>query len=270
MDREQIKKDLKELFWEGADIYFSSVKRYNKDAFKDSDEDTQDAVREAIAKIKYPKVDYNFWYHKACKAIRIFAPERLEEFEKLYTGDTTIKDPADLGIITAGTSHYIRDYFIFKDGKKEDFFDIFRSCFDMQRTILGVVFRSIDHVFYNLENDIHNSVYKSEIDIAKDIQDQGHLKIAGAVAGVIIEAHLKTLVANKNIPIKTQNNKPPTMDDYNTALKKDDAYDTATWRLIQRCGDIRNDCAHSNEDKPTKEETDDIIRAAEQIIMTYN
>ena len=90
------------------------------------------------------------------------------------------------------------------------------------------------------------------------------------MAGVIIEAHLKTLVAKKDLPIKTEKNKSPTMDDYNTALKKDKTYGTATWRLIQRCGDIRNDCTHSNEDKPTKKETDDIIRAAEQIIADYN
>ena len=60
--------------------------------------------------------------------------------------------------------------------------------------------------------------------------------------------------------------KNPTISDYNDALKKIRIVDLVTWRLIGRCGDIRNYCVHSKERDPTPDEIDDVIRAAEKII----
>ena len=310
MDKETIKKELETLISEGMYIYYSAIIKYGNNIIKDPDELLQELskkppsvfskelfesfskepskkiseetfqkvsklaqqqfLKDSSKKAPYPKDSYQSWYDLSYKIISICSPRRLEEFERLYTGDKTIKNDGDLNFLTAGIIHYFQNLLVQTGDLKKDFFITFASNFTTQRSILLAISKNFDNPLFNLENDIRSRIYESELDIAKDIQDQGHLKIAGAVAGVIIEAHLKTLVAKRKISIKTQNNKPPTMDDYNNALKKDDTYDTATWRLIQRCGDIRNDCAHSNEDKPTKKETDDIIRAAEQIIADYN
>ncbi len=256
MDRKTIKDELGNLINEGYYIYFASVAFHDNNFFVDHpehDEYSQEFAMEAVAKVDNPHGDYYNWYDKACRLVRRCLPERLENFESLY-------------------NDYIQVWLMkSKDSQVENnAFSLFESGFRTQRRIIESIAKNFDNPLFNLERDIHHEIYKSEMDIAKDIQAKGHLKIAGAVAGVIIEAHLKTLVAKKDLPTPTQNNRRPTMDDYNNALRKDNTYDIATWRLIQRCGDIRNDCAHSNQDKPTPIETNDIIRAAEQIIADYN
>jgi hypothetical protein len=58
----------------------------------------------------------------------------------------------------------------------------------------------------------------------------------------------------------------PTINDFNDQLKKAGAFDVATWRKIQRLGDIRNLCGHSKHREPTPEEVDEIIEGTESIV----
>ncbi len=264
MDKKEIEKELKILIEDSVELYFALAIDYDENAFENSDEITKKYSKEYAEKIQSPKLAYHIWYNKTYRLVHHLAPERLEEFKKCYTGDTTIKNSNDLGILTAGMTHYLQGFFIDKKDKKEDFFQIFLSCFEVQTFILSSIAKNFDNPLFTLENDISRRIYKSEIDIAKDIQKQGHLKIAGAVAGVIIEAHLKTLVANKNITLKSKDS----LSTYNDALKKDGAYPESRWRQIQTCGDIRNNCIHSRDIDP--DEIDTIIRTAEQIIADYN
>ncbi len=252
MDKKQFKKELQALIKEGDSIYYANVLAYDEDFPKNSSIEIQKFAIDARNNIQNPQEEYQVWYPKTYRLVKYLAPERLADFEKYY-------------------NDYIKEWLIalIAPHLHDAYFNRFEAGFRTQIYILSGIVANFDNPIFNLEKDIRHNIYKSEIDIAKDIQDQGHLKIAGAVAGVIIEAHLKTLVAKKDLPIKTENNKPPTMSNYNDALKGN-TYDTATWRLIQRCGDIRNDCAHSNQDKPTPIEANDIIRAAEQIIADYN
>ncbi len=266
MDRKTIKDELMALHNEGRNIYFAAVMVYDKDYFKKYNEVAQKEAEEAAQKIIKPNVDYHTWYYTASKAISIFAPERLEEFKSFYSGDKTIKIPADLNYMTAGITHYLQDRMIHQDGKKIDFFQAFESGFKMQINILRAIVKNFDNPFFNLESNIRHDIYKSELDIAKDLNKQGYLRASGAIAGVILEIHLKNLATNRDVMPKK---KDPGMSDYNDALK-DNIYDTATWRQIQTCGDIRNLCVHPKEAEPTKYQINTIISTVEIIITTYN
>jgi len=78
---------------------------------------------------------------------------------------------------------------------------------------------------------------------------------------------LKIVCSNRDL--KTRK-KHPGISDFNDLLKKGKIIDTTTWRLIQRCSDIRNYCVHDKERDPTPDEVDDLIRAAEKIITEVN
>ncbi len=238
MDKEKVKKELDFLVDEGADIYFATTLIYDKGAFSHHDEKMENMAKECAKKIKFPHGEYYIWYDKTCNALRVLDSKKFEDFQNFYT-------------------NYTEEWII--DRTKDSFFK-FEKGFRMQRYILASINKSFDNDIFNLERDIHHEVYKSEIDIAKDIQEQGHLKIAGAVAGVIIEAHLKTVVAKRNITLKSKRS----LSTYNDALKKEGAYPDSRWRQIQTCGDIRNNCIHSKDIDP--DEIDTIILSAEQII----
>lgn len=62
--------------------------------------------------------------------------------------------------------------------------------------------------------------------------------------------------------------KNPTIGELNDPLKNSNVYDTPTWRLIQRLGDIRNMCDRKKDRDPTPDEVSDLIDGADKITKT--
>ena len=264
MDKEKIKQKLEDLIEEGANIHFAGAIEYDANHLKKYGEETQEKAKEAVKNIEFPKIAYHTWYDKACSIVRIFSPRRLEEFERFYTGDKTIKKVEDLNDITAGVTHYLQDIFFTQNGKKNYFFDTFVLGVNAQRRILTSIFENIDNPLFNMESDIQYGIYESEMDIARELKEQGFLRAAGSIAGVVLEVHLKQVVINRNIPL--DDDKKNMMSDYNNMLKRNGVYNKITSSLIKTCNDIRNKCVHPDKDDPTDGEISTIISTAERII----
>ncbi len=265
MDKEKIKKDLADLIKDGQEVHLSGMMEHDSNFFKTLNTNTQKMMAVVGKKFEDPKGSYHTWYAKAYRMVRMFAPERLEEFEKFYTGDKTIKKLADLNPITAGITHYIQGWIIPKDENKVDFVNTFVSGMKEQIYILIAIIETIDDDIYNLESGIHYEIYQSEMDIARDLYKKKFYRAAGSIAGVVIEVHLKKIVANRGVPLADKAD--PGMSAYNDALKKHDIYKTPTFSLIQMCGQIRNKCVHPKEEEPTAGEISSIISAAERILV---
>ncbi len=265
MDKKKIKEQLVDLATEGQDILFSGAIEYDKNIYKKMDKKYQKGMDKAIKKFKTPKADYHSWYAKAYKVVRIFAPERLEEFEKFYTGDKTIKKIEDLNAITAGITHYLQGWIVTKNDGEVNFNNTFESGMRVQIFILAAIVTNLDNDIYNLESGIHYEIYQSEMDIARDLRKKKYFRAAGSIAGVVIEVHLKKVVDNRGVPLADK--AAPGMSAYNDALKKHDIYKTPTFSLIQLCSQIRNKCVHPKEEEPTAGEISSIISAAERILV---
>ncbi len=264
MDREKIKRELGALIQKGMDIFAASYQDYDKNIYKNVDAERAVKLKEIAEKMRDPKGEYYDWYHEACRVIRTFAPERLTEFERFYIGDTTIKKVDDLNLITSGTTHYLQGWIMVKGEEKTDFFYNFQSYFKAQRYILMAVVGNIDSKLSNLESGIHYEIYHSEMDIARDLRKRKFYRAAGSITGVVIEVHLKKVIASRNLELDV---KDPTMFDYNNALKKNKIYGTATFGLIDMCGHIRNKCVHPKEEEPTAGDISSIISGAERILV---
>ncbi len=264
MDKEKIGKQLFGLVIEGRDIHFAGIMEYDENHFKNREATTQKDAEEAFKNIKSPKIAYHTWYDKACSVVRIFSPRRLEEFERFYTGDKTIKKVEDLNNITAGITHYLQDICVARNGKLHYFFSSFVLGFNAQRRILMSILENIDNPLFNMESDIQYGIYESEMDIARELKEQGFLRAAGSIAGVVLEVHLKQVVINRGLPL--DDDKKYTMSSYNNMLKTNGVYNKITSSLIKTCNDIRNKCVHPDKDDPTDGEISTIISTAERII----
>ncbi|MGI9165492.1 MAG: hypothetical protein ACR2G5_03750 [Pyrinomonadaceae bacterium] len=86
-----------------------------------------------------------------------------------------------------------------------------------------------------------------------------NLRAAGAVAGVVLEAHLQRIATNHSLRITK---KEPTISDLNDPLKAAGVYDIPTWRKIQHLADLRNLCDHKKTREPTDSEVRDLIAVA--------
>ena len=265
MNKEQVKKKLVLLLNEGRDIYCASLVEYNKDYYKNADKRSQEIVKEAVEKIKDPKQAYYTWYATSCEVVHFLSPRRLEEFERFYDGNKTIKKNGDLNVLTAGITHYFQGLMTKKNHETTDFFTTFTSGFLAQRNILKAIAENVDNVLFNLESEIQYGFSKSEIEVAKELQKNKHLREAGVIAGLVIEIHLKNVAKSRNIKLP----KNPQMKHYKEALKETFP-DATIAKQIELCITIRNKCAHASDNPPTDDQINTIISSAEIIIARVN
>ena len=105
----------------------------------------------------------------------------------------------------------------------------------------------------------------SELDAAKELAKNKFTRAAGAVAGVVLEGHLKEVCGKHNVTIRKRN---PHISDLNDALKKADVIDTPQWRSMQYLTDLRNLCDHDKESEPTADQVSELISGVEKVTKT--
>jgi hypothetical protein len=101
---------------------------------------------------------------------------------------------------------------------------------------------------------------------AKTLFRAGYFSAAGAMAGVVLERHLKELHA-KHIPSASASG--DTINPLNNALRAAEVYDITQFRRIQIMGDIRNRCGHSVSNPPTREEVWELIEGVGKFRKDY-
>jgi uncharacterized protein (UPF0332 family) len=260
VDSKKIKDELASLIANGTLVFYASQWHENRNAHN---KETQEYIKKVAEKMGDFKKEYHTWYAKAQRVVSTLAPERLEEFNAYYTGNKSVKAVKDFSYLTAGITHYLQGIITTGYGEEKNYFGKFTSGLQQQMNILGAMSANLEDVLFNLQSEIQYGIFKSELDVAKELKKHKQFRPSGAVAGVVIEGHLKAVLAKRDITSKKKN---PCMSDYNDELKEHKVIDIAMWRLIQRCGDIRNYCVHPKEREPTVDEVEDIIRAAEKIL----
>ncbi len=257
MTDNKVKAELDQLISMGRKILYAGVYKIGDQEF---DEETEKYLKKLSKEIPDYRKSYHVWYARAFRCVRSLLPERLDEFEEFYKGK---KNTRKLEYFSAGITHFFQDIVSFRGLDRQDYSGKFASGLQQQINIIEAIKDNIDEVLFKLESEIHYGIFKSEIDVASELKKHRQLRAAGAVAGVVIEEHLKLTCSKNNIKFRKKN---PSISDYNEALKKENIIDIVMWRLITRSGDIRNYCVHSKERDPTADEIDDIIRSAEKII----
>ena len=123
----------------------------------------------------------------------------------------------------------------------------------------------VNSILSDIRGVLQAELFDNELDAASELLKKGHLRAAGALAGVTLESHLSKIAANHTLKVGKKN---PTIFDFNEELKNNGVYDIPNWRFIQRLGDIRNLCVHSKDRDPTKDEVDELIRGVQKVIKT--
>ena len=214
-------------------------------------------VREDALKLR---LSYEPWYTEALAVVSQITPERLSDFRDAYKLDKRKEINAE----TYTISDYLMGLSISRLGQPTfDTASVFEAKMLSQIAILSSAGRVAPSVLRDIRTILRAEVLDSDIDAAKELAKARHLRSAGVVCGVVIEAHLKSVASRHSITFRK---KRPTISDLNDALKNGNVYDVPTWRLIQRLGDIRNLCAHSGDREPTKEEVQDLIIGTDKII----
>jgi hypothetical protein len=196
---------------------------------------------------------YQQWYSAARTIIAKNQPSRLAEFDEVYSPTKKGAEP--------GIKQLLGKYV----AKDEQFrlMDLINAQFE----ILAAVPSHLRFSIYDIELTIYSVLMDDELEAARHLISRGFLRPAGALAGVILERHLKTLLRKHTPPIKYSDK--ATLAQLND-LCKDTAYDVVTWRKIQHLTDLRNLCDHDKTREPTKDEVTELINGVSAILKTHN
>jgi hypothetical protein len=203
---------------------------------------------------------YQLWYSQALKLVELLGPDRFEEFVGYYRINPKRKNILD-------TNNYvIQDYINyssilwFQDSPNTVVYIRLLN----QIQILQSLKSRLSSVLKDVRGHLFAQIEDEELRVANKMISVS-LRGAGAIAGVVLEGHLKRVIVNHKVSIKT---KCPNISDLNDPLKKADVYDLPTWRKIQHLADIRNYCDHKKEREPTESEVVELVSGVDAIIKT--
>lgn len=259
---QRIREEIEALIEEGTKIRSTETGAKSKSA---TGSGTKKSGKPPVASKWLQLISYQQWYTKALPIVRQLIPDRYAEFQQFYQHDRRATgEKFDID------TYAIRDYllgFTLKRGGSEvvDPLTMFTVKFLTQLAILKSALTRLDSILADIRGILQAEFFDDEISAANELLAKGHLRAAGAVAGVVLERHLAQVAAKHNVTMKK---KDPTIADFNDALKAQGYFDIPNWRFVQRLGDIRNLCAHSKQREPTKDEVDELIRGTEKSVKT--
>jgi hypothetical protein len=229
-------------------------------------EGNTEAEREAVAKhFRAVRRQYRYqrWYSEAMPLMRQLMPDRYVEFCEQYRLSKPVKE---LGVTTYTVSDFLNGIVVTQGGNPvfEPQF-LYHQRVNNQAAILRSALQRVDSAVSDIRLALQAELLDDEIATARELLRKKHLRAAGAVAGVALEAHLASVLQSRSV---TVSKKHPALADLNEALKREGIVDTPRWRQIGRLADIRNYCVHSKEREPTASEVADLINGAEDAIKT--
>lgn len=208
------------------------------------------------------EIEYQSWYSKASPVIRQILPERYKEFIDLYQ----IEKRKEIDYLTYTIKDYLLGLSVTRGYYKEEVvnpFTAFASKFQQQLFILNSAIDVFKSRISDIEGVLQANLFESELEAADELRKKKHLRAAGMLSGVTLEAHLGKVFSHHGLKIRR---KSPTISDFNDGLKQAGILDVPTWRLIQRLADIRNLCAHPKEREPRNDEIEDIIVGTKKVV----
>lgn len=204
------------------------------------------------------EVLYQRWYSRALPLMKQLAPERYAEFQAYYRPDSK-RDGFD------GYSYVIQDYFcrrpINADYGALPWVPTLR-CFVSQLAILRSVADRIPWMALDTEDQTARGLQLAELEAARDLIKISE-RAAGALAGVVLEAHLRKLAARHKLKLRKQS---PSLGELAAALKEARVLDVPAFSQVTWLAELRDRCRKAEGEAPTKLQVRDLIDGTHWLI----
>tara|TARA_R110002110_G_scaffold403658_1_gene621536 strand:+ start:110 stop:661 length:552 start_codon:yes stop_codon:yes gene_type:complete len=137
--------------------------------------------------------------------------------------------------------------------------------FEQQLAIVKAARKRFESSLFEIKQLVQSDLLDSEIDTARELHKHKFFRAAGAVAGVVLEKHLRQVCEDHGVKIIKKN---PGIGDLNELLKKEGIIEVPQWRHISLMADIRNLCDHNKQKEPSSEQVTDLIDGTKKILKT--
>ncbi len=206
--------------------------------------------------------DYQEWYSESGALIKQVLPDRLDDFKSQYEVPRVRKE-------ISFSNYVISDYLIGLQRTRGGDVVVDKSAgipkFKIQLAILKAARKRFESSLFEIRQLVQADLFDGEIESARELLKNKYLRAAGAIAGVVIEKHLRQVCVDHGVQIAKKN---PGISDLNEALKAAGVIEIPQWRHITMMGDIRNLCDHNKQKEPTSEQVSDLVDGADKILKT--
>ncbi len=212
------------------------------------------------AQLPNPRAAYQKWYSEALACVSQLLPDRVEDFISYYK---PLKPRKALDRQNYTMSDYLTGSTVRSpDGWAVPTNSALSAIYNQYQILEGILSR-FESTLFDIRALVQADLLDDELSAADELNKHGFARGAGAIAGVVLEAHLAGISESHGI----KSAKTATISILNDALKKASVLDVATWRFVQHLGDIRNKCDHKGED-PTKEQVKELVEGVRKITKT--
>ncbi|WP_309113842.1 hypothetical protein [Saccharothrix sp.] len=247
MNVEKLQQDVKKLVKTGVRLEIALLVEIHPEKVKE--------VREHLNlkdKVEFSR-GYQSWYSEALVTLMQLLPSRVEDFIDYYKPRRARKE---VNYENYTVSDYLQRLQVRRLGEVVVGLDAAFGKFQQQVRIVESLVNRFDSSLYDLKTVLQADLFDNEIDAAGELLKRGFVRAAGALAGVVLESHLKVVVQRHDLKPSKKN---PTIADYNDALKSADVISVAHWRKVQYLADVRNACSHSKDVEPKGEDVKELL-----------
>lgn len=262
---EKYRKDLSKLISESGEVEKALLlqgigrQKYLELATRQLGGDEEKALEE-VKGIKQFATVYQHWYSEALSLVKQLMPDRLTDFTRLYEKPKTRKE---LNFESYRIEDACQGLKATLNGEVKADATAALSLLEQQIAIVEAIKRRFDSSLFDIKQLVQADLFDSELDAARELLKNKFARGAGAIAGVVLEGHLKQVCDNHNLPKKSG-----TISVLNDILKAASVIELSQSRHIQFLGDLRNKCGHRNATEPTSEEVDELIDGVAKVIKT--
>lgn len=265
---DRFNKDLNRLISTGDRLdmimIFASMEWEKVEAIVNEKQKSEGGLDTVRKMIKDFALDYQAWYSESLALIKNVLPDRLDDFKAQYDPPKARKSTE-----ISYSNYVMADYIIGLQRKiGGDVIVDSDAGIPKFRTQLAIVKASkarFGSSLFEMRQLVQADLFDGEIDAARELLKNRFLRAAGAVAGVVLEKHLRQVCDDHGVPIKKTN---PGIADLNDALKNATVIDIPQWRHITLMGDYRNLCDHNKSKEPTIEQVSDLIDGTDKILKS--
>ncbi len=262
---DRYKKDLSSLLVKGDGLYLAMRRECSPEGFeKVIKEEHGEKAKEILKDLPSFVEDYQPWYSEAKVLVKQLLPDRLMDFARHYEKP---KPRKDITYENYRIEDYLQRLSVTLGWQKEKIVgpDAAIPHFQQQLSILKSVKARFESSLFDIRQLVQADLFDSELDAAKELVKHKFTRAAGALAGVVLERHLKQICDSHGIKVRK---KTPGIADLNDALKDQSVVGIPQWRFIQHLADIRNLCDHSKKSEPTAEQVNDLVDGVMKVTKT--
>lgn len=261
---DKYKIDLKKLIEEGELLFMSMQAEALPEQVKQAMKLSKKEFDDFTSKLPSVSSKYQHWYSEAKAVVKFFLPDRIEDFVKLYEKPKGRKEVQYGNYVV---EDYLQNLRVTRGYEKIVVVDTSAAIPQLRQqvNILKSVEKRFESSLFDIKQLVQADLFDSELDAARELLKNKFFRAAGAVAGVVLEKHLKQVCVNHNLSLAK---KDPTINDFNEILKSNQIVDVPQWRYIQHLGDLRNLCDHNKKKEPTDTDVYDLINGVEKLTKT--